>query len=343
MVVAVSMMTGARPILAADSNDIDSYYYVYQMLADGDLNYLTHFGGGIDADSVGLEVGLPLFFYFLVLIFPPISVNGLMFFLALASSFLLFLWVEKIFYSGDQPRHPALLGASILMLNLYFSTQLSRQFISLIILLYAFTSHGWLKQWLFVGLAAAFHLTAIPFYVLYRLLRWGPVGWGGVAVMMVMLGLFFERIFDMYEILPSVVVGKLLYYVGNSDEFSIADLSSLRMIFLLCCLSFLVLIVTRFKPAQTTKTWLATPWIAAVIHIALLPIPLASLRATLLIHSIVPGLLAYKMLDGGERGVRKLSVIILNFLIFYKISGYILADDSGNLLSSIKMMAIFLP
>lgn len=342
MVIALSMMTGARPLLAEDSNDIDGYYYVYQMLADGDLSYLTHFGGGIETGTGGLEVGLPLLLYFLSLFLPPLSVNGLMFCLAFASSFLLLIWIEKTFYAGHNIRRPALIGASILLLNLYFSTQLTRQFFSLIILLYAFSARGWLRQWIYVAFAAAFHLTAIPLYILYRLLRTGLVGWGVVIVLMFLFRFFFLQIAGALDVLPPIIIEKLSYYIGNVEGYTSADIASLHMIMLLSSISLMVLITARIKPAPEAKTWLAVPWIAGVIHLILLPIPLASLRATLMIHSIVPGFLAYKMFDGGGPKARTLLVVVLNLLLVYKILGYMFSENSGNLFSTMHMLTNFI-
>lgn len=334
MVIALSMMTGARQFSAEDSNDINGYYFIYQMLFEGNWDYITHFGGGI-------EVGLPLLFYFYALFLPSLSVNGLMFCMALTSSFLLLTWLEKTFYTGADLRSPALMGFCILLLNLYFSTQLTRQFFSLIFLLYAFSAHGRIKQWSYVALAATFHLTAIPFYMLFRLLRIGFAGWVSVIALLFLFSHFFQFIISSLDILPAVIIEKLIYYIGNNEEYTLADITSLRMISLLCGISLLVLITAGFKPANEAKSWLAIPWIAGIIHLILLPIPLASLRTTLMIHSIVPGLLVYKMFDGGDSKVQKLLVLVINFLLIYKITGYLLAENSGNLFSTIHMLMEF--
>jgi len=92
-------------------------------------------------------------------------------------------------------------------------------------------------------------------------------------------------------------------------------------------------------PDSATRVWLAVPWIAAIVHFLLLPIPLASLRTTLMIHSVLPGLIAYQMLwrRGGP-----LLLAVLNVLFAYKIVTFVAAGQSGNLLSTAAMLSRFL-
>ncbi len=326
--VALAMMTGARPLDANASNDIDGYYDIYKELAAGDLSYLTSFGGG-------LEVALPLLLWLWGLLFPPLTINGLMFCLALTSSLLMMIWVEKTFYTERGLRRPALIGVCLLMLNLYFSTQLSRQFMSLIVLLFAFSAQGRMKQLVFVVLASALHLTAIPFFGMYLLVKRGPRGWLFLIALAVGLRLFFVQLVAAFDIVPAAVAEKLLYYVDSPDDANTSDLASLRMIFLLGLVSLFGVAAGGFRLDPRSRPWLAMPWITGLVHLVLLPIPLASLRVTLMIHSVIPGLIAYKMLEG--RAQRALPVL-LNALFAYKMAAFVTAGQSGNLLSTLSML-----
>ena len=131
---------------------------MYQDLAAGDFSMLTAFGGG-------LEVGLPALLALWSWTLPALSVHGLMFCLAASGALVFMLWLERSFY-GRLARPipaPVLLGVCLLMLNLYYSTQLSRQFLSGVVLLFAFSARRPIAKVVFVALAASFHLTAIPF------------------------------------------------------------------------------------------------------------------------------------------------------------------------------------
>jgi hypothetical protein len=329
---SLALMAGARPIDPNASNDIEAYHEIYRSLAEGDFSELTHFGGGV-------EVALPLLMYLWALILPPLSVNGLMFCLALTSSMLMLVWVEKTFYSGAGPQRPALLGICIVLMNLYFATQLSRQFISLIVLLYAFSASGRGRQAFYLALASAFHLTAIAFFAMYLLARRGWRGWLVIVVVALLAKLYFAQLLVAFDVLPEAAAEKLVYYVDNDDDSLAADIGSLRMIFLLAVISVVSIFASQFKPSARSRPWLAVPWVAAVVHYILLGIPLASLRTTLMVHSVASGLIAYKMLSG--RAGRALTVV-LNVLLLYKVAAFATAEQYANLQPTLMMLSRFL-
>jgi len=340
MVVSLSMMNGARPLTLGDPNDIDGYYHIYQMLSQNNLGYLTHFGGGLESGG-GVEVGLPLLLYFFSILLPALTVNGLMFFISLFCAFLVMVWVEITFYSKDSNQSPALIGVSILMLNLYLSTQLTRQYIALIILLFSFASSGQFRQWTYVILAATFHLTAIPFYFMYKLIKAGYIGCLIIFSSLLIFSLFFSVIGGYVDIFPAAIIEKFAYNIASDQSYTAADFASMRMILLLCAISILVLCLAGLKGLNKAKNWLLVPWIGEVIHLILLPIPLASLRTTLIIHSILPGTVAYKMLASGGSKIGHLLTTVLNVLLVYKLFIYLLAENSGNLLPTVRMVDVF--
>jgi hypothetical protein len=328
VLLSLSLMVGMRSLDPADSNDIDVYFDIYQNIASGDLDMLTAFGSGF-------EVALPLLLFTWATILPPLSLNGLMFCLALTSSLMFMVWIELTFYAGKNLKLPALLGISILMLNVYYSTQLTRQFLSLIMLLYAFSATGFWRRIFYIAVASTFHLTALPFFAIYLLARRGWTGWLGIILAALLLRQYFVQLLSAFDVLPEAVAEKLVYYVDNTAEFTAADLVSMRMMLLLGVVSLVVFIASRFKLDAPTRPWLAVPWITGVIQFLLIPIPLASLRATLLIHSIVPGLVAYKMLSGRAHRIR---IPALNILLFYKIMAFALAENGANLRPTYAMI-----
>lgn len=332
LAVSLAMMTGARPIDPQESNDIEGYHLVYQALAEGDLEALTHFGGG-------LEVGLPLLMMLWATVLPPLSPNGLMFCLSLTGALLMLLWVERRFYAGRGPRSPALLGICIVMLNLYFATQLARQFLSLVVLLYAFTAHGPIRKTLWLVVAASFHLTALPFFGLYVLARRGLPGWLAIVLAALAFRIYFAELLGAFDVLPPALAEKLVYYMADLDELGSPDIASLRMIGLLGAISLVVLLSTRMRPSPAVRPWLALPWITALVHVLLLPVPLASMRATLMVHSVAPGFIVFKMLAGRPG---PLLLAVLNVLLLYKIGSFATAPQSANLASSLAMLSGFL-
>jgi hypothetical protein len=332
LAISMSLMAGARPLdLNEASNDIIGYHELYLAIGGGDMSELLHFGSGF-------EIALPLLMLVWATVLPPLSINGLMFCLALSSALLLMVWIETAFYRNGAAQRPALLGISLILLNIYFATQLSRQFLSLIVLLFAFTATTRTRQLCFVALAASLHLTALPFYGLWLLARRGWPGWLGILAAAWLLRVYFVPLLSALDIVPDIVADKLLYYIDNEDSLTDAEIGSLRIVFLLALLSLVSLLACRLHPAARTRPWLAVPWLTAAVHYLLLPIPLASLRATLIVHSVASGCIAWQMLPHHARGLRQL---VPNLLLLYKVAAFALAVGAANLRPSVSMLASF--
>lgn len=330
VVLAGALLVASRPIRPEDSNDIEIYYTVYQDLAAGDFSMLGAFADGV-------EIGLPALLTLWSWMLPALSVHGLMFCLAASSAFVFMLWVERSFY-GRRARPmpaPVLLGVCLLMLNLYYSTQLSRQFLSGVILLFAFTAGRPVGKAIFVALAACFHLTAIPFYVLYLLVKRGRIGWLAIVLLALLMRLFFFDLLVTFDVLPAAIGEKLTYYAQDADLFSAEDLVSLRTMALLALVSIVAFVACRGRPSASTRAWIAAPWYTMLVQLLMLPIPLASLRGTLLIHSVLPGLLIYRMF---APNARQLMAVVLNLLLWYKIYAYAFAENGAFMRSTGAMV-----
>jgi len=271
-------------------------------------------------------------------VLPPLSMNGLMFCLALCSTLLLMVWIETAFYANGAAQRPALLGMSLILLNVYFATQLSRQYLSLIMLLFAFTATTRTRRLSFVVLAASLHLTALPFYGLWLLARRGWPGWLGILAVAWLVRVYFVPLLAAFDVVPEVVTDKLLYYLDNEDSSTDADIGSLRMVFLLALLSLVSILACRLRPSPRMRPWLLLPWLTAAVHFILLPIPLASLRTTMFVHSVAAGLIAWQMFPQHARILRQL---VPNLLLLYKVAIYALAVGAANLRPSSSMLASF--
>jgi hypothetical protein len=331
LLLSMSLMVGSRSLDPAQSNDIEVYYDIYRNLAAGDLDMLSVFGGG-------LELALPLLMWSWTVVLPPLTLKGLMFCLALTSGLLFAVWVEKTFASVRGVRLPALVGICLVMFNMYYATQLARQFLSLIVLLYAFSAPGRWRQLFYLLVASSFHLTALPFFGLYLLARRGWPGWLCIVGVALLLRLYFMPLLLAFVDLPEAVTDKLVYYADAEEGFTADDLVSMRMMLLLAGVSVIGVLGSGFRPDARSRQWLALPWLTMVVQLLLLPIPLASLRATLLVHSVVPGLIAFKMLSGRAH---KLLLPVLNLLLLYKIAAFALADGGANFRPTFSMVGSF--
>lgn len=330
--IALALMAGSRPFDPSDpSADIVGYYELYRELADGDLQVLTQFGGGV-------ELSLPLLMWLWALVLPPLSANGLMFCLALTSTVLMWLWVESTHRGSTDIAKPALVGICLVLLNIYFSTQLARQFLSLIVLLFAFNAPSRPRRWTFLALAASVHLTALPFYALWLLARRGALGWAAILGAMLMLRLYFVPLLAALDIVPPAVADKLQYYVDQEEASADADIGSLRMVMVLALLSLVSLLACRFRPDPATRPWLVVPWMTGAVHYLLLPIPLASLRTTLIVHSVATGYIAWQMFAHRARGMLP---VVLNVLLLYKVAAFGFGEGGAYLRPTAVMLASF--
>src|SRR3546814_20671345 len=101
-----------------------------------------------------------------------LSINGMMFFLSLFSIILFIVWLCRVSAQEAPQKQALLLGISLLMINLYFSTQTSRPFIATLLLLFAITEKSLFIRFALLALASAFHIKSIPFFILYVLWQW---------------------------------------------------------------------------------------------------------------------------------------------------------------------------
>jgi EpsG family len=317
--VAISIIAASRIIDLDDANDVIVYYGVYLKLVDNDWSAFAHFAGGI-------EFALPLLMWLLSLLLPVLTISGLMFAFSLICMLLFVAWIEYSFIASKKINITELLGISMLMVNVYFSTQLTRQFFALIILLFAISATTRVYKILFLLISSSFHLSALPFYLIYVLVS--KVKWGLciLFIFVLLLQICFPLIVKMYEFLPFALGEKVLTYVINESDITDVDIASLRITFLLIIIATLSFFSSRLTFRRSINDWALISFSAFAIQLMLLPIPLASLRFTLLINSILPGFIAYHLLISYESRLKNL---VLNGLLIYK--SFILAFSTAYL------------
>lgn len=116
-----SAIASSRAFAISYSDDFNTYYNMYCQLAEGDLSALTSFGGG-------LEIGLPIVYFFIGLLNKELSPNLLMFITSLIISCLFSVWLN--YKNENIKRLNILIAASFVFYVPYYSTQLCRQVFS---------------------------------------------------------------------------------------------------------------------------------------------------------------------------------------------------------------------
>lgn len=340
-IVSVCLLISSRAITTEGSDDLIGYYDLYLEFHSGDLERFAQFGSGLELVPTSL-----LWLWATVL--PTLTPNGLMLCLASTSALLFWFWLETTFFKrGDENSRGdmALIGVALLLFNLYFSTQLARQFLSLVVLLYAFTARTPLRRALFVTLAASCHLTALPVYAAYLLVRRGKSGVLLLLAGALLLRLYFGQVLSMLDVLPQALIEKLVYYVDNTSEYSESDLGALKLVGLLCAVSLAAAVGSGFRQARgwprlnldpATRPWHVAPWATLIVFIVLLPIPLASLRTTLLFHSIAAGVIAFHCFG---RKQRPLLVALFNVFLINKLASLAVLPLDGPLTTTFAVLA----
>ncbi len=170
-----------------------------------------------------------------------------MFCLAASGALVFMLWLEHSFYGRRAAPIPApvLLGVCLLMLN----SRLARDAVVSAIpvgrlLLLAFP-RGARSPRRFVALATSFHLTAIPFFVLYSLVKRGRIGWLAIVLLALLTRLYFFDLLVAFDVLPAAIAEKLAYYAQEGDA---EDLLSLRTMVVLAMVSIVAIIACRGRP-----------------------------------------------------------------------------------------------
>lgn len=310
-----SVVAASRKVFVVDSDDFIRYYDAYLEILREGLGAL---------DIFNYEIGLFILYYFISK-FGVIDHVLLLFAAAFLPSIVFVYWVDKIgskYFQED--RFGSVLAISMVFFNFFLATQLTRQFISSCFLLLAIFSLSYSYRWLVV--ATAFHFSAIPMYVVSKLiLRFNWVGLlFAVAIAMVSV-LNFEQIMQWVFVLSSsfdvsmLVANKFIYYTENNIGFTDADLGVLKLFLGVWCISLL-----SFRAFP--KNWFRLVSFFFVCYIVLLPIPLASLRVTLLVHGVLAGyLVAFFAYIVGWRFVESLGLTLL----FYRIAKMMLFESGS--------------
>ena len=174
----------------------------------------------------------------------------------------------------------------MLFFGFVMSTQISRQFISSCLLLFAITVTGWRGYVWLLG-AVIFHMTALPLYIVIRLIL--KYGWPVVLPIIIVTYLIVFNFQDLIQLAllatdaeDRSVGTKIVHYAETDEGMTSADLMQLRFMFMSCIVS---LVSWKYLP----KNWLQLIVCSTILYVILLPIPLLSLRVFVLFNSILTG------------------------------------------------------
>lgn len=283
----------------------NEYYPLYQDMVNGGDIFDSGFGGDI-------EFGLPLYFKLLGLIFPHLDENGVIFCVSLLCCLLFYIWIEYYFFKEIEIKNKSLLIASIMVFFGFFViTQLMRQAISTIMVLYAISSYRQGcrdKSVIYLFLGSIFHLTAIPLALVNYIFFYGNHKKKiMISVAFVLFGLLFVNILKLVSGsgIYFGVLSKFLYYLRNTSN-GIDTAYYWKILIPL----FMVSLFFVKKQHKVFKWFLFYNLIG---YLSLIQIPFASDRCFMLLNVFLLGAIFYFSF---ERIIGVYQILLLLFCIF---------------------------
>ncbi|MBS0876913.1 MULTISPECIES: EpsG family protein [unclassified Tatumella] len=287
----------------------NEYYPLYNGIYKGEGILDGDFGGGV-------EIGLSSYFKLLSIILPHLSESGVMLSVSLLCTMLFYFWIEFFLFKDYKLKNETLFLASVLLFFGYFvTTQLMRQAISTVFILYSLSywDRGCkFKSVISICIGGIFHLTAIPLVFIFHILM------GENRKLKIWLvGIFFAFGFLFTTVLKIIsgsgiffgVVSKFLYYLTNTESgFATAYYWKLLLP---------VIIISFFISKDESPKLKSLLFYGVMSYLCLIEIPFASDRVFMLMNIYLLGGIVFvafsKFLNGFRLVV--ISLCIMRFIL----------------------------
>lgn len=275
-VVTAALVYSSRDTSGSWSDDLANVYYpLYVGIREGSLPVALPTAGEVFRLS-SVELALPVLLRVLGAFPFVLSAGGLVFTLTLVGG-LLYVWWLETYLLPDLPE-PKRMAASALSLSLFsfgLCSQTARQMLGVPLLLAAIWETRRAQAWALTAGAALLHLSAVPVFLVWRLVATRP------RIAFLVVGLVATALLQLGASLPESLVGvdfgsfdKLEFYARLSDELGGFDRSFLPVVLALCAAAWLA---RAYRKGDISRLVFAF----SALFAALLPLPLASFRLTL--------------------------------------------------------------
>lgn len=322
LVVVMATIVSSRKFGISESDDFaSSYYPVFASIVNGNWSALFSYGKG-------LEIGLPFVWYVISIFRPEAGASELIFWAVLLSTGGFLLWLEKYGLTAFQNHQKAMVvGVSLLLCSYFLASQLTRQFFSSVILLFAISEKRILFKSFFLFLATLFHLTAIPIYLFVLLAKkrslaitlFFPAG----VIFVLCLNSFIQFVLA-HQYVPGFE--KALYILINAEPFNSADINAGKYFALVCIVVLSIFLIRRNRENSEVHQWRSVLLTTGFLYCAFLLIPQFSLRSTLLISQIMLGWL-FALIVGASNWQL---VRIFFFMILFNKTFALLTSSPGD-------------
>lgn len=217
------------------------YYPLFQSVSHGEGVFSSGFGGGA-------EFGLAVIYKIISIFLPGADYWQLLFITSFFCAIIYYVWLERFILSRLEGKDLTLcLASAFLFFGFFVTTQLIRQAISSIFVLYTISYYKdcqYKKAFLACFIGSVFHITAIPISFLFYNLMYGSKKRKLIIVIFfVLFALFFSLFINFVAsgALFSVLASKFLYYSYDSTSgFSTAYYWKILIFILMISLFFYI-------------------------------------------------------------------------------------------------------
>ena len=282
----VTILSGAsiwasRTFGANLSDDFQQYYEIYYQIDHG------HFTTGV---IPVYEVALPALFKLVSLTLPSLTPSGLMFVSTTVAGLIMLLFLERF---GLREFSAEKKGYGVAMVFLFFSfvmvTQLTRQMLSSVLLVYLFfeTRPLWKRGALVV--ASLFHVTAVGVHATVRMLQRRYLILA-LIVVTIILYLEFGDVNTLADIVIQYDIPRLGYYLTAADTGgNLATFAVVLVVFFTGVASLTLLKLAGHQISVGEKTAMLVLGGVVAVYLLTLNITLLPFRLFLVVHAVMAG------------------------------------------------------
>ena len=283
LLIDISIISASRLYFSVESDDFIRYYQTYTQLLNGDFSCIT-----TPRYSNGLEWVLPIFYAILAKLTSIKSPEFVLFSETLLFVVIFYIWIENYFKNVlSNYEINKLVATAFLFLSISSITLYTRQYIAMVILLFSF--YGSLKKRLFfLFMAISTHLTALPIFIFIKLIqKFKLKALIPFSLILFLFVNYFNVILNFFDLsLP--LIGKLVYY---THEINVDNSLPINQLFFIVIINIGLYI--NKKNNSFLRDWRLVFLFFSIIFIIFLPIPLMSMRLTILLIAIMLGVFFY--------------------------------------------------
>lgn len=302
-----SVVISSRAIGVSNADDFWSGYWpLYQEISAGNLDKIFQYGDGF-------EPALGLMFLIISSVTEHVSPRQLIFILVFLNQLLLLLWVEFLLPKHSKIarlNHQLCMSLVLFFFSTFLASQVVRQSFASVFLVIALFSGGRVWPTLGVIIGAAFHLTTVPIFFLIRIALFAPY-LAGASLCMMGIVIYLDALGIVYTLLDYLGGGGLGYSkIVFYEESNATSIWSSGLVFLLQ-LFIVMLLYLRRKGSLEYREMRLIYFIFTILFFALLPLPFASLRSTLVVNSIAFGYFLLVAIPTRYMSLAKIAIVVL--------------------------------